>query len=104
MEIFDKIKDVSKVILPNDYVLIRDITNKTTNSGLILPKEAMKDEHWKFKVVARASNLKEEVKIGNIALIITDPMAPKFEYQGNDYYVVHKAHIKVMVDADNYSD
>lgn len=103
----ENIKHIEKVLIPDNFLLIEDISKKTTESGIYLP-ESIKKEGIQFrgKVIGRGAKVKEEGKIslGDVTFMLTDFNPIGFDFNGKIYIIVHRDHIKMVVSKDNYNE
>jgi len=100
----EKIKDISKVVIPDEFLLIEDVTNKATTGGIILPDSVKKQENnFKGKVIARGSKVdKELIPLGSFCFIVMDMNIPIFPHNGKEYGIVHRQNVRLIVKPDNY--
>jgi co-chaperonin GroES (HSP10) len=101
----DKIKDITKVIVPDEYLLVEDVTEIATSGGIIVPDSIKKKEStFKVKIVGRGKKVLADgdIRLGSYGFIITDPAVVVFTHNGKEYGIVHRAHVKMIVSPDNY--
>jgi hypothetical protein len=108
----NKIKDLSKIVLNNNDLMIKQITvKKASNSGLILSETMSKEDLQKFEevenvIVAKGAKV-EEFEIGDIVSLRSLHGNVAFDTLDNTpnadkYFVVGQHAIEYTVRPDNY--
>ena len=96
MDTREKIKDLSKVKLEKDHLLIEIV--KETKTLIIKPGQA--DEFDYLKIITVGSNV-ENYKVGDYILDAALPDS-MFMHKGKKYIYLLKHAIKMAVEPDNY--
>lgn len=107
----EKIRDISKIIIPRGAVLLEIVEKNDT--GLFLPEGFDKTGYVYFKVVKTGNadfatthlEYKDEgiTKEGNIVLYLRPNQAPILVNKGKEYIIVSETLIESQVTADNFS-
>lgn len=104
IEVLDisKIKDISKINIKPNYVLLKTIT--LSKSGLILPEHAAASASVRKVIVALVGANVSTVKVGDIIVDMTYGGA-EFLTHGEDKYTLCDAYnVLISVSPDNYKD
>lgn len=101
---FKEIKDISKMILREQDVLLRKAKSlDKTSSGLYLPESAKKDMPQVSIVVKVGVDIKD-LKEGDVVIGISLDKVPALLSNGVDYYVVQRHHVTFATSGDNYGE
>lgn len=112
--LFEKIKDINKVIIPRGMVLL-EVIQVTRDSGIILPSTIDRSNYVYHKVIKSGSidfkanhpdslNLDEGLtKVGNIVLTMRTYMFQLLIKNNKEYVIIPENNILSQVTIDNFT-
>ena len=99
MSKIDLVKDLKKLIVGPEMVLVK--INRENHSGLIVPDSVKKAEPTTGTVYLCGSGV-TDIKEGYIVLDIVNERVVSFEYRGDDYILVPRHYVRIVIGPDNY--
>lgn len=98
----ERIKDLSKLIIQDDMVLIK--VKEKTNSGLVLTDQKSPEIEYSTIVLKGSHPKCERLPIGGIVILMSEMQLNAYDYKGETYALVPEFTIKMVVDADNFDE
>jgi co-chaperonin GroES (HSP10) len=96
----ERIKDLSKLIIQDDMVLIK--IKEKTNSGLVLTDQKGPEIEYSTIVLKGKSEKCNRFKEGDIVLQMSNMTIEVHDYKGESYALVPEFTLKLVVGADNF--
>lgn len=97
----EKVKDLSKVVIPVDHVMVQDITDEGTDKKIILLDGSdAKKEGFKGKVVAVNSSIKD-IEVGDLVFLFDARMFLPFESKSKKCIISHRNNFYAFVKPNN---
>ena len=98
----ERVKDISKIIIGKDMVLIKiNPKDDTTKSGIILPDSEVKAKPDTGVVISIGSDI-TDIKVGDYVLDVAKAAISTFTYRKDKYLIPPRHFIRVAVSASNY--
>jgi len=99
----ERIKDLSKLIIQDDMVLIK-VKEKSDTSGLVSLEQKGPEIEYSTIVLIGKSNKCERLHIGDIIILMSNMTLECYDYQGGSYALVPEFTIKMIIGADNFDE
>lgn len=96
----ERIKELSKLIIQDDMVLIK--IKEKTNSGLVLTDQKGPEIEYSTIVLKGSHSRCERLPIGGIVILMSNMTLEVYEYKGETYTIVPEFTIKMVVNVDNF--
>ena len=96
----ERIKDLSKLIIQDDMVLIK-IKEKTA-SGIVLTDQKGPEIEYSTIVLIGSNEKCKRLHVGDVVILMSNMTLEVYDYKGDSYALVPEFTIKMVVDADNF--
>ena len=98
----ERIKDLSKLIIQDDMVLVK--VKEKTNSGLVLTDQKGPEIEYSTIVLIGKSDKCARLHIGDIIILMSNGELTVYDYKNENYALVPEFTIKMVVGADNFDE
>ena len=98
----ERIKDLSKLIIQDDMVLIK--IKEKTNSGLVLTDQKGPEIEYSTIVLLGGNEKSKRLHVGDVVILMSSMTLEVYDYRGDSYALVPEFTIKMVVSPDNFDE
>ena len=99
----ERIKDLSKLIIQDDMVLIK-VKEKNNTSGLVSLEQKGPEVEYSTIVLIGKSDKCKRLHEGDVIILMSNGTLEVYDCQGESYALVPEFTIKMVVGADNFDE
>lgn len=99
----ERIKDLSKMIIQDDMVLVK-VKEKSNTSGLILTDQKGPEIEYSTIVLIGKSDKCKRLHEGDVIVLMSNGTLEVYDYKDESYALVPEFTIKIAVPADSFDE